>query len=113
MTTDKAREILGVKEGASSSEIEQAWNIWISIRHLTQDKERVKQRNEAYETLKGKSEPTPQQASSKDSSSMHFQENLIKMALIQEQLRRVEEGGVIDSKLTPHEKSQKNCRTFE
>ena len=78
MTTDKAREILGVKEGASSSEIEQAWSNWISIRHRVQDKELVKQRNEAYETLKGKSEPTPQQASSKDSSSMHFQENLIK-----------------------------------
>lgn len=78
MTTDKAREILGVREGASSSEIEQAWSNWISIRHLVQDKERVKQRNEAYETLKGKSEPTPQQASSKDSASMHFQENLIK-----------------------------------
>lgn len=39
---------------------------------------------------------------------MHFQENLIKMASIKEQLRRVEEGGgVIDPKLTPHEESQK------
>lgn len=107
MTTDKAREILDVKVGASSSEIEQAWSNWISIRHLVQDKELVKQRNEAYETLKGKSEPTPQQASSRDSASMHFQGNLIKMASIQEQLRRVEERGVINPKLTPHEESQK------
>ena len=107
MTTDKAREILGVKEGASSSEIEQAWSNWISIRHLVQVKERVKQINKAYETLKGKLEPTPQQASSKDSASMHFQENLIKMASIKEQLRRVEEGEVVDPKLTPHEESQK------